>query len=183
MKRISKISLVCSFVLFIVLCVSTSYWVLQFMQSQPRKVSAPPVPKPVADVESTASLFGGALAVNANYQLKGIVLANPENQSGAIVAVDGKPAQAFRVNAELSPGIKLTEVHAGYIMILDNGVSKRVDLSQDAKSSQQGAAPNYQGSLPQLRAAPMPSGVASLPSQRPLNPGVPPVPAPVRPEH
>ena len=134
MKSISRISLILSFVLFIVLCATTSFWVLQFMQPPARKISAPPSIKPVADVESVASLFGGALAVNTNYQLKGIVLANPESQSGAIISVDGKPSQAFRVNAELAPGVKLTEVHAGYIMISDKGVSKRVDLP-DAKPS------------------------------------------------
>ena len=133
MKRISRISLTSSFALFIVLCASCSYWVLQFMQPQTRKISAPAVVKPVADVDSVAGLFGGALAVNTNYQLRGIVLANPQSQSGAIIAVDGKPAQAFRVNAEISPGIKLTDVQTGYVMILDNGVSKRIDLPQDAK--------------------------------------------------
>jgi len=141
------------------------------MQSQPRKVVAPPAQKAVADVESTASLFGGAVAVNANYQLKGIVLANPESQSGAIIAVDGKPAQAFRVNAEISPGIKLSEVHAGYIMILDNGVSKRVELPQEVRSSQQSTAFDNQ-----RRGMPIPAAAPVLSGQRPVNPAGAPVP-------
>jgi len=137
-----RISLILSFVLFILLCVSASFWVMQFMKSEPRKISAPPVTRPVANVESVAGLFGGALAVNSNYQLKGIVLANPQNQSEAIIAVDGKPSQAFTVNTEISPGVKVAEVQAGYILILDNGVSKRLELPQDSKSGLQ-ADDNY----------------------------------------
>lgn len=142
MKRISRasrVSLFIGFVLFIVLCATTSFWVMQFMKSEPRKISAPPMSKPVADVESVAGLFGGALAVNSNYQLKGIVLANPQNQSEAIIAVDGKPSQAFTVNSEINPGVKVTEVRAGFILIMDNGVSKRVELPQDAKPGVQNA--------------------------------------------
>ncbi len=93
--------------------------------------------KPVASVDSVAGLFGGAMAVNSNYQLKGIVLANPNNQSEAIVAVDGKAPQAVTVNNEISPGIKLSEVHSDYVMILDNGVSKRVDLPLESKATGQ----------------------------------------------
>jgi len=132
-----RISLITSIVLFIVLCVSTSFWVLQFMKPEARKIVAPPVAKPVASVESVAGLFGGALAVNSNYQLKGIVLANPTNQSEAIVAVDGKAPQAVTVNKEISPGVKLSEVHSNYVLILDNGVSKRVDLPLESKASGQ----------------------------------------------
>ena len=102
--------------------------------------------KPVANVESVAGLFGGAMAVNSNYQLRGIVLANPKNQSEAILSVDGKAAQAVTVNKELSPGIKLNEVYANYVLILDNGVSKRVDLPETSKSS--GTVPSILEPIP-----------------------------------
>ena len=153
------------------------------MHGQPRKVSAPPVSKPVPEVETVASLFGGAMAVNTNYQLKGIVLANPRNQSDAIIAVDGKPSQAFTVNSEISPGIKLTEVHAGYVMILDNGVSKRVELPTDPAASmqignggdgQQNQArlqPQLETQAQPLRKAPNSPGGRVLPGQRQMNYG------------
>jgi len=154
-----RISLILSFVLFIALCATTSFWVLQFIKPVPRKIAAPPATKPVADVESVAGLFGGALAVNANYQLKGIVLANPANQSGAIIAVDGKATQAYRIDAEISPGVTLSEVHATYILISDNGVSKRVELPQDFKSAgvSDNAAIRAPMSTPNLPANPAPN--------------------------
>jgi len=157
------------------------------MHGQPRKVSAPPVSKPVPEVETVASLFGGAMAVNTNYQLKGIVLANPRNQSDAIIAVDGKPSQAFTVNSEISPGIKLTEVHAGYVMILDNGVSKRVELPAESSASmqigdgdngQQNQArlppqmePKSQPKSQPLRKPLIPPGSPVMPGQRRMNYG------------
>ncbi|PRC92869.1 type II secretion system protein N [Solimicrobium silvestre] len=134
MKRIPLIS---SFILFILLCATSSYWVLQLIKPETRKISAPQITKPTADVESVAGLFGGAMAVDTNYQLKGVVLANPMGQSVAIIAVDGKPTQAYPMNTELSPGVTLNEVHSGYILLLDNGISKRVDLPQDSKASMQ----------------------------------------------
>ncbi len=131
MKKLPLISSLC---LFIILCISGSYWILQLMKPVARKIVAPPQPEAVATVDSVAGLFGGALAVASNYQLKGIIVANPVSQSGAILAVDGKPAQAYRLNSEISPGIALTEIHAGYILLLDHGNSKRVDLPQEASS-------------------------------------------------
>jgi general secretion pathway protein C len=139
MKRITVIT---SFVLFLVLCATTSFWVLQFMKPTARKIVAPPAAKPVANVENVATLFGGALAVNTNYQLRGIVLANPQQQSLAIIAVDGAAAQAYAVDAEINPGVKLAEVRAGYVMITDNGVSKRIDLPEEYKAGNQNAAPS-----------------------------------------
>jgi general secretion pathway protein C len=131
-----RLSLILSFLLFIAVCASVSFWVMQFIKPAPRKIVAPPIMKPVADAESVAGLFGGAMAVVTNYQLKGIVLANPADQSGAIIAADGKATQAYRINGEINPGVTLSEVHAGYVLILDNGVGKRLELPQEFKSSQ-----------------------------------------------
>ena len=153
-----RLPLILSLVLFVALCATSSFWVLQFIKPETRKVTAPPPNKPMADVESVAGLFGGALAVNTNYQLKGIILANPENQSGAIIAVDGKPTQAYRMEAEISPGVKLKEVHAEYILLSDNGINKRIDLPQDFKSSGQIVGAGDNTAPPRGRGMPIPAG-------------------------
>ena len=132
-----KIPLISSAVLLVLLCVSVSYWVLQLMQPPVRKLVAPAAATPTANVESVATLFGGAIATATNYQLKGVVLANPMNQSVAIIAVDGKPPQAYPMKTELNPGVTLEQVFANYVLLSDNGVSKRIDLPQDASSAEQ----------------------------------------------
>jgi len=141
-----RIPLIISFFLFILLVVTASYWIMQLVKPEPRKIVAPQINKPVADVESVAGLFGGAMAIDTNYQLKGIVLANPMSQSVAIISVDGKPTQAFPMNSELRQGVTLNEVHADYILLLDNGISKRVDLPPDAKVTTQIAGIENSGS-------------------------------------
>lgn len=132
-----NIPLISSAVLLVLLCVSVSYWVLQLIQPPARKIVAPVAATPVANVGSVATLFGGAIATATNYQLKGVVLANPMNQSVAIIAVDGKPPQAYPMKTELNPGVTLDQVFASYVLLSDNGVSKRIDLPQDASSAEQ----------------------------------------------
>ncbi|MCD6027246.1 MAG: hypothetical protein K0R08_1765 [Solimicrobium sp.] len=131
-----RVPLIVSFVLFVLLCVSSSYWVMRLVKPETRKILAPQVAQPVADVESVASLFGGVMLVTTNYHLKGIVQANPMSQSVAIIGVDGSPAKAYPVDTEVN-GTALNEVYSNYVLLGDNGVSKRVDLpTNDAKSTQ-----------------------------------------------
>lgn len=134
MKKFIKIPLITALLLFMMLCASCAYWVMQIMTPPARKVSAPPPTVAIANVDNVATLFGGALAVVSNYQLKGIVLANPNSQSVAIIAVDGKPAQAYPINSELSAGVKLTEVQANQVLLMDNGVPKRITLPSQNNS-------------------------------------------------
>ena len=138
MKRLPLIS---SVVLFVLLCVSATYWTTYFFKPASRKVAAPVTLLPQAQTVTVASVFGGgALAVISNYQLKGVVLANPSQQSVAIIAANGKPAQAYPINTEVGPGVVLSEVYATHVVLQDNGISKRVDLPQDPVSSIQRSA-------------------------------------------
>ena len=128
--------LITSFVLFIALCGSAAYWAMQLFKPPVRAVAAPPqavqaAPKPDAAV----GLFGvhAYAAVATNYQLKGVVVGSNAAESVAILAANGKPPLTVRTNAEVSPGIKITEIHRGYVLLSEGGVIKRVDLPESAK--------------------------------------------------
>lgn len=132
-----------SFVLFIALCASAAYWAMQWFQPPSRPVAAPPPAAPQSvNVDAAAGLFGGrsSVAVASNYELRGVVVSGDEGESIAILATEGKPAQAVRVNAELAPGVKVQEVRRGYVVLSENGVAKRVELPQEIKP-QAGADP------------------------------------------
>jgi type II secretory pathway component PulC len=101
---------------------------MQLIKPDIRKVSAPAESKPVADVDSVASLFGGTMVVDTSYQLKGLIQANPMNQSEAIIEIDGSPMKAYSVNSDVSSGSSLAEVYSDYILLKGNGVNKRVEL-------------------------------------------------------
>jgi general secretion pathway protein C len=120
----------------ILLAASLAYWILQLYQPPQRPIAAVPastVPDP--SIDAAATLFGGQVAVAsaANYQLTGIVSAGRE--SVAILVADNAPPKALVVGKEISPGVKLAEVHPRYVMLSDGGVLKRVDLAPDAKAA------------------------------------------------
>jgi general secretion pathway protein C len=129
--------LIASFALFIALCVSAAYWAMQLFKPPVRAVAAPstqtsqPAPKP----DAAAGLFGGHsyAAVVTNYQLKGVVVGSNAAESVAILAANGKPPLTVRTNAEVSPGVRITEIHRRYVLLSEGGVIKRVDLPESAK--------------------------------------------------
>lgn len=128
-----RLPLIAGFVLFIALCVSAAYWAMQLFKPAVRPVAAPPPSKTEARPEAAAGLFGGrasGTAVASNFELRGVVVSGSARESIAILAADGKPPQAVRVNTEIMPGVKVTEVHPGYVMLIEGGVTKRVELPE-----------------------------------------------------
>jgi len=163
--------LLTSFVLFIALCASAAYWVMQLYKPPVRAVAAPPAQVASApDPRAASALFGGrqgAVAVATNYQLRGVVASGTGGESVAILAVEGKPPQAVRTNHEIQPGVVIKEVHPRYVLLQENGVTKRVDLPEDTKGMglpDSGnrppvtrAVPPLPTSLPQIQPLPQPT--------------------------
>jgi general secretion pathway protein C len=130
MKRWSVIT---SFLLFIALCVSAAYWGMQMFNPPQRAVAAPPQSAPAGpDLNAAASLLGGHsnAVVASNFQLKGVVVASNPAESVAILAAEGKPAQAIRINSDVLPGVTVKEVNKHYVLLSDHGVIKRVALPE-----------------------------------------------------
>src|ERR1035437_3652375 len=103
--------LLATFILFIALCASAAYWAMQLFKPAVRPVAATPKTAKIDySLDAATGLFGGrkmaALAVASNYALKGVVVARNPRESIAILATDGKPAQAIRSEehtSELQP--------------------------------------------------------------------------------
>jgi general secretion pathway protein C len=131
-----RMPLVADFLLFITLCVSLAYWGMQFFKPQSRPVGPPPqmAAQPGPRIEAAAGLFGGhptGAAVASNFVLRGVIAAGPNGV--AILAAEGKPAQAIGVGTEVEPGVTLKEVHPTYVLLNEGGMIKRVDLPENAK--------------------------------------------------
>lgn len=140
-----RLPILTSFILFLALCASITYWTLQFMKPAPRPLavatSAGPIEIPL---EVAASLFGGRaakVAVASNFQLKGVIFAANARDGVAILGADGKPPVASRVNGEVVPGVTVKEVHRGYVLLNENGTLKRVELQEVTKNSMQFESP------------------------------------------
>lgn len=132
-------AMLASFLLFLLLCASIAYWGMQMFKPTARPVAPAPQTQAAAiNTASAATLFGGktgGAASNAgNFQLQGLVLASSLANTSVIMSVDGKPAQAFRGNQEIAPGVKVKEVHPGYVVLDDNGASRRVELPAELKA-------------------------------------------------
>jgi general secretion pathway protein C len=166
--------LLTSFVLFIALCVSATYWGMQLLKPPARPVAAPPpaVQAP-PDPRAAAVLFGGRqgpVAIATNYQLRGVVSSGTSGESVAILSADGKPPEAVRANREFQPGVLIKEVHPRYVLLQENGVMKRVELLDDTKG---GSMADTGNRPPATRAVPPPPGMQQ-PQMQPQSAPMPP---------
>lgn len=174
-----RLPLLISFILFIALCASLTYWALQWLKPPLRPIAATtPVGAPTINAGAAAGLFGGrqASAMAANVELKGIIDAHQPGESVAILAANGKPAQAFGAGAELLPGISIKEIHAGYVLLSEGGAIKRVELPEKARETGNSAisAPSVAAVPPAapatlfIRPAPVTQGASPQPSPNPV---------------
>jgi len=128
--------LITSFVLFIMLCVSLAFWGMKLFQPPQRPVAAPPQTiQPGPPLTSVANLFGGRsnFTLTSNFQLQGVVVASDPTESVAILSNNGKTALAVRINSEAAPNVLLTEVHNDHVLLSEDGVTKRVELSKSTQ--------------------------------------------------
>lgn len=164
-----RLPLAISFVLFILLCASLAYWGLQMFKPPLRPVAAPPrAAAPEVRPEAATALFGGRagpVAVASNYQLRGVIFSGNARDSVAIISADGKPPQAIRVDNEIAPGVTVKEVHPGYVILSENGASKRVELPETGRDAGiTSAAPARPGSAtPATPTAPAGRGMFNRP--------------------
>lgn len=154
-----------AFVLFVALCASIAYWVLQWLAPAPRAVAAPVASeRAMPPVSAAANLFGGAAKGGGmmNVQLRGIIHAGRSAGSAAILAVDGSPPKFYRVNAELMPGVTVKAIHAKTVVLSDRGAERELPLPAFAAQEGTGA-----GAL--ARAMPEQNAPQNLPPQ--MSPG------------
>jgi general secretion pathway protein C len=132
MKRLPVIS---SFVLFLMLCASITYWILQWMAPATRPLIVPvPEERALPEMSAAANLFGGnAEAVSAiAVQLSGIIMANRGADSVAIIALPGKPARSLHVNAEVIEGLVVKKINSRSVVLSERGVDREVRLPEFA---------------------------------------------------
>jgi general secretion pathway protein C len=126
-----------SFVLFIALCVSLAYWAMQLFKPKVHDVAVSAlIAGSAPGLDAAAGLFGGHLntVVTSNYQLIGVIFASDPDESVAILATDGKPAQAIRTHREVAPGVTLNEVNRHYVLLSEGGVIKRIELPENIRA-------------------------------------------------
>jgi len=133
MKRLPLLATVLA---LIILSASIAYWLMTLNPPPQRPIANVPVAvAPPPSVDAAATLFGGQVstAVASNYVLTGVIASG--SQGVAIIVADGGAPMALKIGRELAPGITLNEVYPRYVTLLDNGMSKRIDLAADSKAA------------------------------------------------
>lgn len=182
-----RLALTATLLLFVVLCVSLSFWGLKFFKPNSRGVA---LPEEQQALEPGAGQWGTLFAqmqteaAPSGYELKGVILARRAADSMAIVALTGKPAQALRIGQKINPVSELREVHADHVMMAESGVLRRVDLPRNGiLQLTSAAAPQNAPVAPPAfpprnheEAAPgpnNPAGAAAQPARPMATPGLP----------
>jgi general secretion pathway protein C len=132
MKRLPVIA---GFLLFLMLCASITYWLLQWMEPSTRPLIVPmPVERALPEMSAAANLFGGnAEAISAiSVQLSGIIMADRGADSVAIIALPGKPARSLHVNAEVIEGLVVKKINSRSVVLSERGVDREVRLPEFA---------------------------------------------------
>lgn len=162
---------IASFVLFLLLCASLAYWVLQWLAPPPRPVAAPPqAERALPPVAAAANLFGGhqQAAGMANVQLRGIIRAGNSRGSVAIIAAEGKPVRALGIDAEVLPGLTVKKIGARSVLLSDRGAERELVLP--AFAAQESAMSNLPGRTPEPPPPPQPPPPQQQAPQQPSPP-------------
>lgn len=165
-----------SLVLFIALCALATYWVLAFsaMRTIPVPQSARVAQTEAVETGAVATLFGGsAQGGPRDVQLLGVVAEVGGGAGAAIVSLDGGPAKAVRVGADLSPQIRLVEVRQRAVVIERNGVRQEIALPVQAGATRGPPGGPPRGPLRAAAALPTPPSGAAAPMATPVPPPAP----------
>ena len=115
-------------------------WKVAVANSTPSTVPAPlALGRQLFGDRDGAVSGAGTPSVNSSVRLKGVFAVDGKTLSAAVVNLGGKD-QTVRLNQELSPGVKLADVQADFIIISRNGARERIDLDRFVAAGRPGAA-------------------------------------------
>ncbi len=164
-----------------------AYWVIKILTPQPTAAPPPLAATPPREPNPTltARLFGliqaPQVAAVSNITVAGVFAAG--KSGSAVLVVDGKPARAYVIGQEVSPGLRLVEVQPEVVVLEGSGGARqelRVPARATVASLGTGAPPpayNMEGnvlSAPSSSGAAAPSRGMTAPSPAFATPAAPP---------
>ena len=127
----SRLPAFLSSLLFLALAATLAYWISQWTAPLPRAVSSSAkTERAQTPISAAANLFGGRSEGTsmANVQLRGVVHSGHASDSVAIIAVEGKPSRALRVNSEIAPGMKVKQILNKTVVVSEQGAERELSL-------------------------------------------------------
>ncbi len=162
-----------SFLFFVGIWVSLSFWFQQWLSPPKQVVELMPVAEQsMPPLASAANLFGGSeqTSMLANVQINGVIRSNSSKDSVVIITADGGPSRALRLNAEIMPGIVIKSINSRSVIVAGKGAEREIALpafaSQGIVSDTAGLA--GQNNTNAYRSQPPARAVASSPAPIPV---------------
>jgi len=139
--------------LLVAVLASASYWIVRIRDSSTAamrdvKIVAPVVTK--SSGSATVALFGERPEMNpmiGNLRVTGVVI-GPHPEDRIAILVDSSRARAFRIGAQIVPGVHLAEVHRRYVLVSDGKHQTRIDISERSVQAAPAPAPETARSSP-----------------------------------
>ena len=135
-----------SFLFFVGVWVSVSFWFQQWLSPPKQAVELLPVAEQsMPPLASSANLFGGSeqASILANVQINGVIRSNSSKDSVVIITADGGPSRALQLNAEIMPGIVVKSINSHSVIVAGKGAEREIALP--AFASQGGIVPDTAG--------------------------------------
>jgi general secretion pathway protein C len=122
--------------LVLALAATFAGWALEFTsrRTPAETVRAVPTGNPAArtqagEIAPIAYLFGARPGSDASdIRLAGIIARGRQGRGIALLAVDGRPALAFRAGEEIAVGVRLTEVRSDRVLLSRSGTTQELRL-------------------------------------------------------
>ena len=126
----------CTFVLVLALAATITGWALDFTARRtpsepvrPVTVGNPAARTQAADIAPIAILFGAMPGADgSDIKLVGVIAQGRQGEGTALLAVDGRPALAWRAGTEIAAGVTLAEVRADHVLINRSGTVQEIRL-------------------------------------------------------
>lgn len=126
----------CTFALVLALAATITGWTLEFTarrtSSEPVRAVAvgnPAARTQAADIAPVAFLFGALQGVDGSViRLVGVIAQGKRGQGIALLAVDGRPALAWRAGEDIAAGVRLAEVRADRVLVSRSGAIQEIRL-------------------------------------------------------
>ena len=122
-----------SFLFFVGVWVSVSFWFQQWLSPPKQAVELLPVAEQsMPPLASSANLFGGSeqASILANVQINGVIRSNSSKDSVVIITADGGPSRALQLNAEIMPGIVVKSINSHSVIVAGKGAEREAVMAQ-----------------------------------------------------
>ena len=126
----------CTVLLVLALAATVAGWTLEFTARRTPSEAVRPVAMgdsvartQPADIAPVAQLFGARPGGDgADIRLVGVIAHGGQGRGIALLAVDGRPAQATRAGEEIAAGVTLAEVRADGVLVSRPGATQEIRL-------------------------------------------------------